>query len=431
MKKFASYLIPSLIASVLMSMYAIVDGIFIGQKIGDVGLAAINITWPITSFLQSIGTAMGLAGGIYIQKLLARKEEKKASKIKLTTLLMVIILGIIFGLLFYAVRIPLLYTLGATEESFGYALNYLRVILIGSVFQMTGMTFIPLLKNSNKVKLAAAASLSSVFTNLILDYAFIYGLDMDLYGAALASVLAQVVSSIICLFAYFKEFKGISLEKKDYWEISKISIAPFILAYSYSIVIIISNLVCTSFGGDEAVAAYTLLSYLSYIIIAVACAVGDSIQPLFSFNQAAGDYQSNYRMLKYCFIISFLCCGVFILLMVLFNNQLGELYNLSEKSFAYYQDGLVYYMIGGALVSIIKVSSSYLYAIDAKLFANILVIAEPFILTPIAFLIFCFPLKLYGVWTSYTFVQVSLLILAGTLLWIQKNKIQKKCSFKN
>lgn len=187
MKKFASYLIPSLIASVLMSMYAIVDGIFIGQKIGDVGLAAINITWPITSFLQSIGTAMGLAGGIYIQKLLARKEEKKASKIKLTTLLMVIILGIIVGLLFYAVRIPLLYTLGATEESFGYALNYLRVILIGSVFQMTGMTFIPLLKNSNKVKLAAAASLSSVFTNLILDYAFIYGLDMDLYGAALVS----------------------------------------------------------------------------------------------------------------------------------------------------------------------------------------------------------------------------------------------------
>ena len=73
MKKFASYLIPSLIASVLMSMYAIVDGIFIGQKIGDAGLAAINITWPITSFLQSIGTAMGLSGGIVIQNLLGKK----------------------------------------------------------------------------------------------------------------------------------------------------------------------------------------------------------------------------------------------------------------------------------------------------------------------------------------------------------------------
>lgn len=424
MKKFASYLIPSLIASVLMSMYAIVDGIFIGQKIGDIGLAAINITWPITSFLQSIGTAMGLAGGIYIQKLLAKKEEEHASRIKLTTLLMVVCMGILFGLLFYAVRIPLLWTLGATEESFHYALNYLRVILIGSVFQMTGMTFIPLLKNSNKVKLAAAASLSSVFTNLILDYAFIYGLDMELYGAALASVLAQVVSSVICFFAYFKELKGISKVKRDYLELLKINIAPFILAYSYSIVIIISNLVCTSFGGDEAVAAYTLLSYLSYIIIAVACAVGDSIQPLFSYNQAAKDYSSNHRMLKYCFIVSFLCCGIFILLMVGFQKQLGQLYNLSEASFAYYQDGLVYYMVGGCFVSLFKVSSSYLYAIDSKLFANILVITEPFILTPLALLIFCFPLGLYGVWASYAFVQFSLLILSGILLWIQKNKIQ-------
>lgn len=422
MKKFASYLIPSLIASVLMSMYAIVDGIFIGQKIGDSGLAAINITWPITSFLQSIGTAMGLAGGIVIQNLLGKKEVEHANKIKSTILIMVVILGIFFGLFFYSIRNPLLKCLGATEESFFYAQSYLTIILIGSIFQMLAMALTPLLKNSSKVKLAACASLSAVFTNLILDYVFIFVANMDLAGAALASVLGQVVSSIICLLGYFKELKKPIFLKKDIIELFKTSLAPFVLAYSFSIAIIITNLVCSYFGGDEAIAAYTLLSYLSYIIIALACAVGDSIQPLFSYNQAVGDYKGNKRMLKYCLAISFVICTLCAALMLLFQNQLGQLYNLSDLSMKYYKDGLLYYSIGAICVSFIKVASSHLYAINSKIYANLLVMIEPFVLIPLSLLIFCFPFHLYGVWVSYLFTQGVLIVLAIVLLSLQQAK---------
>lgn len=428
MKKFASYLIPSLLASVLMSMYAIVDGIFIGQKIGDSGLAAINITWPITSFLQSIGTAMGLAGGIVIQNLLGKKEGEHASHLKSTILILVISLGILFGLVFYAVRDPLIDVLGATEESFSYARSYLTIILMGSVFQMLAMTLTPLLKNSGKVKLAALASLSAVFTNLILDYVFIFLVNMDLAGAALASVLAQVISCIICLIAYFKELKKPFFLKKDIIELFKTSLAPFILAYSISIAIIITNLVCSHYGGDEAVAAYTLLSYLSYIIIALACAVGDSIQPLFSYNHVVKDYRSNRRMLRCCLGISVIICGVCAILMIIFQKQLGELYNLSDISTKYYKDGLLYYSIGALFVSFIKVTSSYLYAINSKIYANILVMIEPFFLIPIGLLIFCIPMQLYGVWVSYLFTQVILFCLAAILVCLQNKKIFQNTS---
>ncbi|MDE7263155.1 MAG: MATE family efflux transporter [Anaeroplasmataceae bacterium] len=423
MKKFASYLVPSLIASVLMSMYAIVDGIFIGQKIGDSGLAAINITWPVTSFLQSIGTAMGLAGGILVQNLLGKKDVAHANRIKSTVLIMVLILGVGFGILFYAIETPLLHILGTTEESFSYAKSYLTIILMGSVFQMLGMALLPLLKNSGKVKRAACASLSAVFTNLILDYVLIFVADMDLAGAALASVLAQVVSCLICMLAYFKELKKPLFMKKDIVELFKTSLAPFILAYSFSIAIIITNLVCSYYGRDEAVAAYTLLSYLSYIIIAIACAVGDSIQPLFSYNQAVSDYKSNKRMLKYCLGISFGICGICVAFMLIFQNQLGELYNLSNLSTKYYKDGLIYYSIAALCVSLVKVVSSYLYAINSKLYANILVMIEPFVLIPLGLLIFCLPMKLSGVWVSYLFTQGILVALAGGLLYLQHKKI--------
>ncbi|MDE5546834.1 MAG: polysaccharide biosynthesis C-terminal domain-containing protein, partial [Anaeroplasmataceae bacterium] len=300
MKKFASYLIPSLVATVLMSMYAMIDGIFIGQKIGDAGLAAINIVWPITAFLQSIGSALGLSAGILMQKKLAMEEYKQASQIKLTVFLLGIILAIFFGLIFYFIRVPLLHALGTTDASFSYAITYLKMILTGGVFQILGMMLIPMMKNSGKVKLAAAASLASMATNLILDYVMIYVLNMELMGAALASVLAQVVGALVCLLAYFKELKGVNFKKEMLLEIFKTSLAPFILAYSYSIVIMITNITCTHFGGDEAVAAYTLLSYIAYILMAVSCAVGDSIQPLFSYQEAKKEFKENRKMLKLC-----------------------------------------------------------------------------------------------------------------------------------
>lgn len=423
MKKFASYLVPSLIASLLMSMYAIVDGIFVGQKIGDSGLAAINLTWPITAFLQSVGTAFGLAGGICIQKYLGKNQEEHANQFKLTVILILIGLGILFGFFFYLIRTPLIWSLGATEQSFSYAISYLKIILMGSVFQMLGMALIPLLKNSKKVKLAAVASLSSILTNFILDYVFIFPLHMDLAGAALASVLAQVVSCFICLIAYIKELKSLTFRKKDILDLIKTSLAPFILAYSYSIVIIITNLVCNAFGGDEAIASYTLLSYLSYILIALACAVGDSIQPLFSYNQAQKEYKENKKMLIYCYLISFSICFIVSGIMLICKKPLGELYNLSDTAFLYYTDGLPYYILGALFVSFIKVTASYFYAIDSKLFSNIIVFLEPFFLTPIGFLIFCFPLKLYGVWVAYIFVQVSLFLISGGLILYKQKKL--------
>lgn len=428
-KKFASYLIPSLIASVLMSMYAVVDGIFIGQKIGDAGLAAINISWPITALLQAIGTAFGLAGGIYSQELRAKEEENRACGVKMTALLLTAVISILLGLILYLVKSPLISLLGATEGSFDYALGYTKVILIGSLFQMLGMALIPILKNSNRVKLAMVASLSSVFTNLLLDYIFIFVFDFGLVGAAWGSVLAQIVSSLICLIVYFKDNRFFSFQMKDVVSILKISIAPFILSYSYSIIIIITNLVCTSYGQDEAVAAYTLLSYLAYINIAIACAVGDSIQPLFSYNQGKKAYLDNRRMLFKCLMISFGCCLVLAALMLIFRRALGDLYNLSPIAYQYYEKGIVYYAVGAVFIAFIKVISSYLYSVDEKLSANAIIVVEPFLLTPILLWIFCSFLKLDGVFVSYLVVQIILLMIASILLVYSQKKFQRQSSY--
>lgn len=429
MKSFYRYLIPSVLASVFMSAYAIIDGMFIGQKIGDVGLSAINIAWPITSFLQCIGTALGLSGGIYISTLRGLNRSEESGRMKLTTILVIIFLSIILGGILFLTCEPILILFGAEGECLEYASSYIRIILMGSLFQMLGVGLIPLLKNSGKAHFAMLASVISILVNLILDFVFIYTLNLGLPGAAIASVIAQVSSCIVCLVPYLQELRGVLFTKDGMKNLFLGSLAPFVLNFSYSFIIIITNALCLTYGGNEAVAAYTLLSYLLYVIGAIGTGVADAIQPLFSYYHASKDRKENDKMLRMCLIISFGLCFCVSVLFYCIQGPLESLYNLSPLASRFYRQALIYYLIGFLCVSLIRVICSYLYSVNDKLRANLLTLAEPLILTPLIYLLLCPFLKLSGVWIGYLVIQITLLIFAVGLLgnnrFRERNK-QKK-----
>lgn len=424
MKGFYKNLIPALISSLLCSCFVLVDGIFIGQKIGDLGLSAINIAWPITAFIQAIGSALGLSCGIHISTLLGENKIKEANKLKGTSLLIVSVLSIILGFILYFSAEDILILFKASETTLEYGTSYIKVIIIGTIFQMLGMSLIPLLKNSNKVVIAMIATIASLITNLVLDYVFVYVLETGLVGAAWASVIAQAVATIISIIFYFKEINGVDLRIKTLKSIFKTALAPFILTYSYSIIIIITNALCITYGGDECVAAYTLLSYLMYIASALATGSADAIQPLFSYNKGCKNYSENYKLLKKCLIVSFSVILFVSSLFLIFKTNLGNLYNLSEKAFSYYNDGVWYYLLGFLFVSIYKVICSYFYSISKNKNANILILIEPFLLTPIAYLIFCNMFDDLGIWVGYLAIQISLVVLA--VIMLQKNITQER-----
>jgi putative MATE family efflux protein len=416
MNRFYKNLIPALISSLLCSCFVLIDGIFIGQKIGDLGLSAINIAWPITAFIQASGSAIGLSCGIHISTLLGENKVIEANKLKGTSIILVSLLAIILGFILYFTAEEILILFKASGTALEYATSYIKVIIIGSIFQMLGMALIPLLKNSNKVFIAMIASISSLITNLILDYVFVYVINAGLVGAAWASVISQVVAVMISIIFYVKEIKGVDFRLKTLKSVFKSALAPFILTYSYSIIIIITNALCISYGGDECVAAYTLLSYLMYIASALATGTADSIQPLFSYNKGCKNYSENYKLLRKCLIISFIIVLCFSILFFIFKNSLGNLYNLSSKAFEFYDDGILYYLLGFLFVAIYKVICSYFYSISKNKNANILILIEPFLLTPIAYLIFCNIFDDLGIWVGYLAIQISLVVLAGIML---------------
>lgn len=418
MKSFYKYLIPSIIATLIVSSYVMVDGIFIGQKIGDLGLAAINIAWPITAILQGLGTALGLSFGVCYQTYLGHNDEVKAKRIKSTALILMIITSIVLGIILFIFAKPLLTLFGAKDLTLDYGYRYIKIILYGSLFQLLGCAFIPMLKNSGKVKFAMSAQILALSINFIFDYLFIMVLNLELEGARLASIMGEASAAIFSLIVYLKELKKPYFSKDFIKEFYISSLAPFVLNYSYSFIIILTNYLCLKYGGSEACRAYTLLSYLLYIISALSTSVADAIQPLFSYNNAIRDYKNNHKMLLKCILISFILVSIFSLLFLLLKDQLAKLYNLSDFAEEYYINGLRYYLFGFILVSIIRVICSYLYSINDKLRSNFLVIVEPIILTPIIYSIMGLNLKLDGIWMSYLIIQGILLIISSLLLYL-------------
>ncbi len=421
MKSFYKYLIPSVISSIFISAFVLIDGIFIGTKLKDIGLAAINIAWPITALIQAFGIAIGMSGGIYITRLNALKETEKASKIKALTLLIITVTAIVLGLILYLLRYPLLTIFGASGETLSLAVKYLNVILIGAIFQMLGCGIMPLIKNSGKIKVAFIASVSSILVNLFLDYLFVFRFDWQLEGAALASMIGQASAMTICFISYKEELNSISLNKKDIKEILICSFAPFILNYSYSFIIIITNALCMNYGKEALVAAYTLLSYLLYIISAAAQGVGDAIQPLFTSSYEKKEI-STFKMLNKCNLISIIILLSITFLFVIFKRNLSLLYNLSAEADRLYNIGLVPYFIGFIFISVSKVSCSFMYSINKKGLANFLTLLEPLIITPIIYLIMCPLFEINGIFYGFLIIQIILFAISIILTYQIRRK---------
>lgn len=423
-KKFFKFLSLTIITSLFINSFVIIDGMFIGSKLGDVGLSAINLSWPITALFQAFGMALGISAGIYISRLKGLERYDDANNAKSGVLILILITSIIIGIIFFFLSKPLLILFGAANDSLNYGYDYLKIILIGAPFEFLGVSLPQLLKNSDKIKVATIASIVEILINLLLDYIFIIVYDFNLWGAALASIISLAVATFICLIFYFKELKKPIINKTLIKNLYLASVSPFILNYSYAFILIITNYLCVKFGGDEAVAAYTLLSYLLYIIAATAQAAGDAIQPLFSYNSTNGNHKINHQMLNGSILFSFILCGLFVSLFYIFKTNLEDLYNLSYQARIYYNDGLIYYLIGFLLTALIKPICSYLYSVGDRLRSNLLTILEPLILTPLFYLILCPFLKLNGLWMTYLFAQIGVLI--GATFFIIRNVRREK-----
>ena len=403
---FFYYVVPSVIAFALSGVYAIVDGFFIGNSIGDAGLAAINFAWPVTSLLQALGTGIGMGGAVQYSLHLGSEQDRQNSPNSYfhVTILLLFVSSFASAALFIFASKPLLILFGAEGEVLNMGTAYLKVIVLGAAFQIFGTGFVPLIRNLGGSLFAMTAMICGFLTNIVLDWLFVWQLEWSLVGAAAATMTGQGVTMLLALFYLVKNKIGFSLPplkilKKQAAAIVGVALTPFGLTFSPNIILILMNKFAMIYGGEMAVACYAAVSYITMIILLLLQGVGDGCQPLISryYGEQKHDYVKSTRQMAYgtALVLAAIC----MVLLFLVRGSAASLFGASAAVRAEVAATLPYFLAGFIPLAFVKVTTSAFYATEQNRFAYMLVYAEPIFLL-ILLLILPRLWNLSGIWIA-------------------------------
>ena len=422
-KQFWQNVLPSMTAFAFTGIYSIVDGIFVGRSVGDVGLAAINIAYPITSLIQSMGTGIGMAGAILIAISQGRKETHTEKLYLGNTLLLLLLMSIAMMTVFSFLYLPVLTFFGAKGILYEHAAAYLKIIVMGTVFQMIATGLVPIIRNYNGAFFAMVSMVTGFISNIFLDWLFVSQLSYGTSGAALATVLSQGITLLFCMifFACHKAIlSGMSLRltKKTFPTIFLTALSPFGLTFSPSIIIAILNKGAIVYGDELSVACYAVISYVTCVLQLLFQGIGDGTQPLLGNYYGSENNVALKKVLKlsYCFSLAVGFSGVAVLFLL--NNQMPYWFGTSPEVASQFQKVVPCFYVGLLFVSYLRITISYFYATEKNTFASILIYGEPTLLA--IFIAFVFPtfLGINGVWLSVPITQFLLMCLA---IFFRKN----------
>lgn len=286
---------PAIIAQIVNVLYNIVDRIFIGRiENGDIAMAGVGIAFPIILIVSAFSALIGMGGAPLAAIKMGENDNEGAEKIMSNSFSTLLILSVILTVGFLIFKEPILWAFGASEATIGYSLDYLTLYLIGTVAVLISLGMNPFINTQGFAKVGMTTVMIGAVINIVLDPILIFGFDMGVKGAALATILAQFVSAAWVLYFLFGKKSVLKIRKKFLVPEVKVvlgvmalGVAPFIMQSTESLVLISLNNKLAMYGGDLAVGAMTIMSSIMQIIMLPIIGLSQGAQPIISFNFGA------------------------------------------------------------------------------------------------------------------------------------------------
>lgn len=426
-KEFFRFVIPSVIAFALSGIYAIVDGFFVGNTIGDAGLSAINMAYPIVAFIQAVGTGIGMGGAVYYSINKAENNEKRAGEFAAASWWLLVIASLLLTVINYFFAKPILSLLGMQGEILSCGVEYIKIIALGATLQVLGTGMVPLMRNYGGSFMAMVAMVGGFVTNIIFDYIFVWVEGCGMGGAALATVIGQgVTASTAIIYSVYKKrfFVKASLNRaaSTVGSIFKVGLAPFGLALTPNISLVIINIFSVQYGGDKAVATYACIGYIICIIYLVLQGVGDGCQPLMSqyYGEKREADLKEIKKMAYIFAVFLAVLGC--AMMFLGRWKIGVLFGSSQEVNISTGEVIPIFLIAVPFVAVTRVSTASFYATEKSIYSYILTFIEPVLM--LVFMLILPPI--FGgqimIWWSTVIARIASAALA--LYLTKKAKLQ-------
>lgn len=431
LNEFFRYVILNICGMIGLSCYILADTFFISNGLGANGLTALNLAIPIYSFIHGSGLMFGMGGATKYSICRGQKEYKNADQCFSDTMYIMSVLAVIFMLtgIFFSEKLTIL--LGADKDVFLMTKTYLQVILLFAPAFMANDTLICFVRNDGNSKLSMIGMLTGSFSNIILDYVFIFPFHMGIFGAVLATGIAPVISLCILSKHWFtrqNQFHLVRINPSFQLTGNTISlgIPSFITEMASGIVMIVFNTIILHLQGNTGVAAYGVVANLSLIVISIYTGIAQGTQPILSRAYGYGEREDQKRILRYALkTMLVISCGIY--LIFLFSaNSIVSAFN-SEQNIHLQQIaviGLKLYFMAIPFVGFNIIISSYFASTEKALPAQIISLSRGLlVIIPMAFFL-SFLLKMTGVWLSFPITE-CFVTLAGIALYIKSERGKK------
>lgn len=425
--------IPAILSMLVAAIYNIVDRIFIG-RINPLGLTAIGITMPFQVVQMAFILLIGVGGSTLISIKYGEKKYDSAEKILYNSLVLIIISELIISLVCIIFMDPIFDLMGVSKDVYGYAKDYIWIILIGGVPGLTGYCLNNSVRSLGHAKESMIIVMVSSILNIILDALFIFVFKWGVKGAAIATVISQTMVTVFVLYFFIKaedipikfRKKNVSFDLKAVWEIFQNGLPNFYMNLFGTIVSIILNRFIIDFGGDYHLASVTIISSVSLFITMIIYGISQGAQPLIGYNFGANKYHRIVETVKLSSGVIVAISSLFLIFIEFYPKLFVYPYTSDTRLLDITGHNIRIYLLGITFVGIHSIATTYFQSIRRPKISSLLYILRyGGILIPLLYIV---PkiIGINGVYLSNALSDTISGVVALIFLYIDIHRLSKR-----
>lgn len=330
-KVFFHYLIPAVCSTLVTSVYLLVDTLIIGQGVGALGISALNIFMPFFLLFNGIGLLFGIGSGILISAEDGMGNKKKANQYFITGFVSILTVAIILCLIWNHYLESLCVILGANSDTIDLVLEYGKCIMMFAPVFMMSNYFAPIVRNMKNPKLVMCAVLTGSLLNIVLDYVFVFPMNMGMFGAAAATVIGSATTLLVLSTHFIKKQNRVKINKETISlnllaPILKCGFSSLIMEVANGFVIFIFNIQILKYIGNNGIVVYGIISNCVLVGLALFNGVAQAAQPIIATNFGAGLNARVKKVLKYAMITTAIIGFSLFAVVFLFTGQVIQVF---------------------------------------------------------------------------------------------------------
>ena len=437
-KLLRQYAVPAIIAMTASSLYNMVDSIFIGHGVGKFAIAGLALTFPLMNLGAAFGALVGVGASATISMLLGQKNYEMAQKVLGNVVTLNLIIGLVYTIVFLIFLDPILYFFGASENTIGYARDYMKVILYGNIITHMYLGLNAVMRSAGLPRKAMMATIYTVIINTALDPLFIYVFDWGIKGAAWATIIAQT-SALIWITRIFSDknlvihFKrGIfKLKSRIVKDVISIGMSPFFMNTAACLIVILINQGLQRHGGDLAIGAYGIVNRISFVFVMIVMGLNQGMQPIAGYNFGAREFQRVDRVLKLTIFCATAIMTLGFLVAELFPRQLVMIFTTDEELIQHSISGMRIVFMMFPIIGFQMVTSNFFQSVGMAGKAIFLSLTRQLLFLLPSLLILPHFFQTNGIWMSMPVADALSSIVSFFMLYSQIKKFKTADQYGN